>query len=155
MGQHSQMYIHNVAGTVLGQIGGFSFAWPKDTDAKEKVNTDEFGNMVWGRCGTKVMDAVSKMGPAARGRIAACGIGHGSTCSDNFGHWHVNQGKMLNEAYKGDQLLTLLATYVVVAAVVDILRAEVREMETVEDNRRWAQKLVEEQSRDIYGSAAG
>jgi len=95
-------------------------------DSYETDDTD-FPQRLWDQYGSKVMDVLRKMGPSARGRIAACGVHHGSS-TGSLCHWEVNQGRDINAAYSGDELLTLLASYVVIAAMVDILRADVQKM---------------------------
>lgn len=126
MGTHPQQYIHNVASSVLGQVG-ISFGTFSDL-AFSQTDSPKFANDIYKEYGCKIMAILGRMGPAARGRIAACGVG--KTGLIPFGvssHWDVNQGAILNEGYSGNELLTLLATYVVIAAIVDILRANIRE----------------------------
>ena len=125
MGQHPQRYIHNVAMSVMreAKINIADYGNPYESE----YDLPSFPHDLWNSYGSgKVMSIISRRGPSARGRIAACGVGLGSTATGVTRHWDVNRGEMLNEAYKGDELLTLLATYVVIAAIVDIFRAEVR-----------------------------
>jgi hypothetical protein len=133
---HQQQYIHNVASTVMGQVGLEHFSillegtWGSDDEAYPKA--------LWNRVGSKVLDVMRKMGPSARGRIAACGVYHGSP-TGSLCHWEVNQGGDLNAAYSGDELLSLLASYVVIAAIVDIKRAELRQLE--EENEQYQRAM--------------
>lgn len=120
---HPQQYIHNVASSIMGQLNViYAGSVQMDTYASDET---EFPQELWGQYGFKVVGILSKMGPSALGRIAACGVGYGST-TGNLCHWEVNQGRNLNAAYDGKDLLTYLAAYVVVAAMVDIIRADVR-----------------------------
>ncbi|MBA3789354.1 hypothetical protein H0X32_03085 [Patescibacteria group bacterium] len=123
MEQRSQQYIHRVAASVLSQIGDIYDVESRDT----KMDFDTCPCDFWVHHGSKVMRAVGKMGSSARGRIAACGVPphspSGSVC-----HWEVNKGEDLNTPHSGDQLLTLLASYVVVAAIVDLIRSDIRKL---------------------------
>ena len=126
MGQHHpQQYLHNVASSVIGQIGGITTWGNEHPFADQQCDLDDFPQQIWSYYGSKILDAVGKMGPSARGRIAACGVEHGSP-TGSLCHWEVDQGRHLDSARSGDELLTLLASYVVTAAIVDIFRAEVR-----------------------------
>jgi hypothetical protein len=125
MGQQQQ-YIHNVAKTVMGQVGLDHFSIGYNVDYWSECDNVGYPQMLWDRVGSKVMDVMRKMGPSARGRIAACGVHQGSS-SGSLCHWNVNQGRDLDAAYSGDELLSLLASYVVVAAIVDILTAQANE----------------------------
>ena len=127
MGKHHQEYLHNVASSVMGQVGGITYSGGASAFSEHECDSNEFPKNLWNQYGSKVMDALRKMGSSARGRIAACGVEHGSS-TGSLCHWEVNQGRDLNAAYSGDELLTLLASYVVVAAIVDIIRAQVQKM---------------------------
>jgi len=125
MGQHPQKYLHNVASSIMGQVH-VVYGGAPSMDSYETDDAD-FPQQLWASYGLKVVGVLSKMGPSALGRIAACGVGPHSS-SGNLCHWDVNEGRNLNEAYDGKGLLTFLAAYVVVAAMVDILRADVQKM---------------------------
>jgi hypothetical protein len=83
----------------------------------------QFPEKLWGEYGSKVLNALRKMGPEARGRIAACGTSVETRGS--VSHWDVNRWRDISGYHSGDNALTLLASYVVVAAIVDIVRAQV------------------------------
>ena len=136
MGQQPQQYIHNVAMSVMREA---------KISIADYVNTfsPSFPHDLWNLYGDKVMSIVGRMGPAARGRISACGVGVGSTATGVTRHWDVNRGEMLNESYKGEEILTCLATYVVIAAIADIFRAEDRK-EREEANREAAEMYERE-----------
>lgn len=151
-----QQYIHNVATSVLGQIGGVTYG---GSDQQDWYETDEekFPQSVWQQYGVKIIGVVHRMGPSARGRIADCGVGPSSP-SGSLSYKVFNEGGGFEGMIDGSQALTLLASYVVTAAIVDIIRADVRKMreERAEaDDERWGHELMEEQGRGIYGSMVG
>ncbi len=134
MGQHPQQHIHNVAASVAAQakieVGVFE---QLDFLAHDLPT---FANDLWRDYGSKVLAIVGRMGPPARGRIAACGVGLGSPTTGATRHWDVNQGKMLNEAYSGQEILTLLASYVLIAAIADNLYPKADRARQIEE-RHW------------------
>lgn len=133
--QHPQQYIHNVAMSVMREAK-INIADYGDPYESERGLTS-LPHDLWTDYGSKIMSIVGRMGPAARGRISACGVGFDSTATGATRHWDVNRGEMLNESYKGDAVLTLLASYVVIAAIVDIFRAEVRKEREVLHAPEW------------------
>lgn len=76
MGQHPQKYLHNVASSVLGQIGGISYGGSDVYDTYEP-DAEDYPRTVWQDYGVKIVGVVHRMGPSARGRIAACGVAPG------------------------------------------------------------------------------
>ena len=138
MGTHPQQYIHNIASSIMGQIGGISTVGGASVYSEHTSDANDFPQTLWDMYGQKVMDVLGKMGPSARGRIAACGIGYGSP-TDSLPHWHVYCGRGLDDNKSGNELLTLLASYVVAAAIVDIIRAQVQKVR--EDEWQLQQQL--------------
>ena len=132
MGKHPNQYIHNVANTVMGQIGGVSYDYSRGYGSQ--VDEANYPNLLWQWCGDKVMKVLEKMGPAARGRIIACGVDHSTDGS--LAYHEVNDG-LIDPHVTGDELLTLLSSYVVVAAIVDIIRASVRSLRDEEERDRF------------------
>lgn len=126
MGKHPKQYIHNVAHTVIGQVGGISYDYESGSSLTDETNYPRLLWLVWG---DKVFKVVEKMGPAARGRIVACGVG--SSANGCLAYHEVNEG-LIDPQVTGDDLLTLLASYVVVAAIVDIIRARVQSLRDAE-----------------------
>lgn len=122
MGTNRNEYIHNVAHTVIGQIGGVPYDYGNGYSSADEAN---YPNVLWKTYGDKVFKAIEKMGPAARGRIIACGVG--SSANGSLAYHEVNEG-LINPGAAGDELLTLLASYVVVAAIVDIIRSGVQSL---------------------------
>ena len=122
MGNHPKKYIHNVAHTVIGQIGGVPYDYGNGYSQADEAN---YPNLLWQWHGDKVIKVIERMGPAARGRIIACGVG--SSADGCLTYHEVNEG-LINTQVTGDELLTLLASYVVVAAIVDIIRANVQSL---------------------------
>ena len=131
MGKHPQQYIHSVARTVMGQIGSVRYSY---SNGYSEADEDSYPHMLWQAEGVWVMMALRKMGPQAHGKIAACGVEHnspsGSTC-----YYEVNECRDLAAAPKGDEALIYLASYVVVAAMVDIIRANVQSLRDDEKRR--------------------
>ena len=122
MGTNRNEYIHNVAHTVIGQIGGVPYDYGNYYSSADEAN---YPNVLWQRYGDKVFKVVEKMGPAARGRIITCGVG--SSTNGCLAYHEVNEG-LINPGVAGDELLMLLASYGVVAAIVDIIREGVEHM---------------------------
>ncbi len=146
-----QEYLHNVASSVMGQLGIVSFFEPWGS---EEIGCDTFPRLLWNCYGSKVTGVLRKMGPSARGRIAACGVSMDHPGVLSF--WKVTGGGGLGIPDKeGDDVLTLLASYVVVAAIVDIIRAQAQRMCEGWDDQRSEHELMEERARGIYGSMAG
>ncbi len=131
MGKHPQQYIHNVARTIIGQIGGVPYSYSNISDVSE-VDETNYPQKLWFVYGVNVMKALAKMGPTARGRILACGVSH--SANGSLAYHEVNEGH-INPQVTGDELLTLLASYVVVAAIVDINRAGVQSLRDEELQR--------------------
>ena len=121
-----QAYLHNVASSVLNQIGGITIG---GSHVYDMYDTDEadYPQKIWEEYGLKILSVVLRMGPSARGRIADCGVGFGDP-SGSVSYKVINQNGGLEEMYNGSRELTLLASRVVAAAIVDILRASVRKM---------------------------
>ncbi len=134
-------YIHNVAGSVMGQIR-LVYAGTPNSDWYE-CDDDGYPQQVWQHYGHKVVEVVGKMGASARGRIAACGVEPGSP-TGNLCYYEVNSCKDLGSAKSGNQVLTLLASYVVVAAMIDLIRAAVEKARRVEQD---IDELCEDDSR--------
>lgn len=143
MGMNNHEYIHNLASTVLGQIGGAPYAGYPERDEYEP-DEDNYPQKFWNQYGSKVMEVVGRMGSSARGRILACGLER--TGYGGLAYHEVNEG-VINPQVAGDELLTLLASYVVVAAIVDIIRAEVQEMHNDHNER------MEAEERKLFRSA--
>ena len=123
MGKAKQKYIHNLAKTVAGQVGiRLQDYCSHDTHVHEGL----FPSVLWEMYRIDLMAALRKMGAPALGRIAACGHMPGSVdygCS----FYDVEQCKRLTASdQNSDEILTYLAAYVVVAAMVDVIRAQVR-----------------------------
>lgn len=121
-------YIHKVAGTVAGQSGVSKDYCAREDPGSRGPQTlpangeDNFPEEFWKLYGIKITMVVGRMSPEARGRIAACGLGHESS-SKLLGHYKMAYGQDLDSAQSGNDLLTLLASYVVAAAMVDIIRS--------------------------------
>ena len=137
MGQHPQQYIHNIASSVMGQLD-ITYVGGASAFSFHECDADNYPNELWGLYGLKVVGVLSKMGPSALGRIASCGVGPNSS-TGNCSHWKVNEGINLNGAYDGKGILTFLAAYVVVAAIVDIVRAHAQKMRDEEQVAEWEQ----------------
>lgn len=142
MGKHPQQYIHNVARTIIGQIGVLPYDNSSISDVSE-VDETNYPQKLWFVYGVNVMKALAKMGPAARGRILACGVSH--SANGSLAYHEVNEG-FINPQVAGDELLTLLASYVVVAAIVDIIRSDVQWLREKEER-----ELDDESLRGIIG----
>lgn len=142
-----QQYLHNVATSVLGQIGGISFGGSDVYDTYD-IDQEDFPKTVWRDYGTKIIGVVGRMGPAARGRISDCGVTMDQPGVLSF--WKVNGGGRLGFPDKGGyEVLTLLASYVVAAAIVDILRASVRKMrDEAQAERQLTQAELWEMEKD-------
>jgi len=126
MGVNRNEYIHNVASSVMGQIR-LTYAGVQELYYFE-CDDEDFPNKVWGAYGGRILGILGKMGPAARGKIAACGL-NSDNSSGNVCWGEVNRGSGLDGGVlNGNDALTLLASYVVVAAMVDICRAQAQRM---------------------------
>jgi hypothetical protein len=121
-------YIHSIAGSIMGQVGLTSWVGHEDVMAIQGPDVETYPQEIWMGYGSRIVDIIGKMGPKARGRILSHGVARGHTsgnCSyrDVSPNWEHNA-----RAYGGSHHLTILASYVVVAAIVDIIRADVRKM---------------------------
>jgi hypothetical protein len=126
MGTNRNEYIHNVASTVLGQMGGVSYAGDNNMLGWREPDDDNYPQTFWDQHGGKVMGMVERMGPSARGRILACGVANLGK-NGMLPYHKVNGGLCITEV-DGDELLSLLASYVVAAAIIDIIRDGIREV---------------------------
>jgi hypothetical protein len=132
--QHPQAYLHRVARTVMGQCGIVSGDNPM-----YNIDDERFPQELWCIYGDGVQKVLSRMGPEKRGKISACS--RGFSYAGTTYHHEVNQGCGLNSVRSGDEILTLLASYVVVAAIVDIISANVfRWREKHGDAAKWWKK---------------
>lgn len=121
MGKHQQEYIHNVARTIMGQIGGVPC---KYSGGISESDTADYPDKLWMQHGIKVTFILNKMSPAVRGKIAACG-GTSCTAPTNCSLYAITNVRQLGTRMDtGSEILTMLAAYVVVAAMVDIIRAQ-------------------------------
>jgi hypothetical protein len=125
MGMNNHKYIHNLASTVLGQIGGATYAGYPERDEYEP-DEDDYLQKFWNQHGSKVMEVVGKMGASARGRILSCGLER--TGYGGLAYHEVDEAFINRRQYSGNELLTRLASCVVVAAIVDNIRADVKHM---------------------------
>lgn len=143
MGKHPQQYIHNIARTVMGQIGGVGFSYMQGRSEADEAN---YPNLLWQSHGAEVVVALRKMGPQAHGKIIACGVGYnspsGSTC-----YYEVNECHDLAAAPEGDEALIYLAAYVVTAAIVDIIRANLQSLRQEEEDK--------DQMASLFGTEFG
>jgi hypothetical protein len=137
MGMNNHEYIHNLASTVLGQIGGAPYAGYPERDEYEP-DEDGYLQKFWNQHGSKVMEVVGKMGPSARGRILSCGLER--TGYGGLAYYEVDEAFIDRRHYSGDELLTRLASCVVVAAIVDNIRAEVQKMHDEHQERMDAEE---------------
>lgn len=146
MGKHPQQYIHNVARTVLGQIGGVHYSY---SNGYSEADEASYPNMLWQAHGVRVVIALREMGPQAHGKIAACGVEYnspsGSTC-----YYEVNKCDDLAAAPKGSEALIYLAAYVVVAAIVDIIRANVHSLR--DDEQRQEDEFDRGMAAYVHGA---
>lgn len=132
MGANRNEYIHNVASSVTGQIH-LTYAGVQELYYFE-CEDEDFPSKIWGTYGGQIMGILGKMGPAARGKIAACGL-NSDNSSGNVRWGEVNRGSGLDGGVlNGNDALTLLASYVITAAMVDICRAQAQRMR--EDQQR-------------------
>ncbi len=133
MGTNRNEYLYNVARTVIGQIGGVPYDY--FANGISSANDADYPEVLWKWKGDKVVEVVKKMGPAARGRIVACGAS--SSTNGRLAYCEVEKD-CVDIYVPGDELLTLLASYVVTAAIVDIIRADVQHI--------WGQEQHEDDS---------
>lgn len=101
-----------------------------DEDDVFPVSPDAFRK----RYGAKIVEVVSKMGPAARGQVVACGGRSVVYTSPIFCGWKEIDHPRPKD---GDELLTLLASYVISDAIIDLLVAQARkiQLELIEESR--------------------
>lgn len=103
-------YLYNLAATICGQIGGI------DTDKIDaSLESDEFPAAFWLTYGLEILNALKKFGPEAKGKIVYYGLG--SSSHEDITHGDMNNGKYLNTPCDANQILNLLAGYVVAAKI--------------------------------------
>ncbi len=127
-----QKYLNNVASSVLGQIGGITYGGSYQPDA------EDYPQAIWNDYGVKIIGIVHRIDPSARGRIAACGVVPNDP-SGSVSYRVIKSG--FKETLDGNWALTIFASQVITATIVDILRAEVRKMR----DERWENELMQEE----------
>ena len=129
MGKNRNAYIHQIGSHVINAIGCLrevmNGVYDKDTRSYYQYdhNSPEFPQVFWRDYGYKVKEAVGKMGPQARGGIIACGV---AESGNGMVAYHEVNGCQCNTKMSGEELLTLLASHVVTAAIVDIFRSRIK-----------------------------
>ena len=107
----------------MGQIGGVPCNYKGGITESD---TADFPNNLWVKYSSQVISILHKMGAPARGKIAVCG-GTSTTDPNNCSIYAITGSDRLGSRMDtGDEILTMLAAYVVIAAIADIIRAQVR-----------------------------
>lgn len=131
MGTNRNAYIHQIGSHVIGQIDCsnevMNGVYDEDTLTYHQYDhgSPTFPQIFWRDYGYKVKKVVGKMGSSARGRILACGVAE----SGNGMISYHEVGGQCDTKMGGDDLLTLLASQVVAAAIVDIFRQRVQDID--------------------------
>ncbi len=118
-----ELYLERVATNIMGQVG---FKWGMFSPyANHDSDNPNYPNVLWQETGQAVLVILRKMNSETRGRIIAS-----ETMSNPHdgltSYYDVNECKDLKAAPSGDEVLTLLAGYVVVAAIADIVRDHIQ-----------------------------
>ena len=112
MGKHEQEYIHNVARTIMGQLG-----INPSTVTLEPALAQE----LYEKFGASVCGLVTRWSNPTLGRIAACGLDWVSNVNTSL--YDVHCATWLSKKDSGIVLLREIATTAIIAAMTDIVRA--------------------------------
>jgi hypothetical protein len=133
MGTNRNAYIHQIGSHVIKQIDCWDEVMNGDYDDdthtyhRYDLGSPTFPQIFWREYGYKVKGVVGKMGSSARGRILACGV---AKSGNGMVAYHEVTDNQCDTKMGGDELLTHLASLVVTAAIVDIFRQRVRNMDS-------------------------
>ena len=120
-------YLSNLAGTLLGQIGGVNLDG-FEADPEARRTPYKFPKEFYEIYGHDIFDRVSNFSVATRGRIAAAGPSVEQAMGKGiYSHWHLRHNADLSLGIEGDCLLSILATQVVAARMAHIVRCQLRE----------------------------
>ena len=124
-------YVHNIARTLMRQLGGI---WCPYENGFSPVDEENYPQVLWDGYGEKVMKVLSEMSAATRGCILACGV---KESSPNGGvcYYQVNPENCgMVSPLDGNEVLTYLAACVIIAAMVDLMREDLNDRrDTIEE----------------------
>jgi hypothetical protein len=113
MGKSNSQYIHNVARTIMGQLG---------VRREHLVVEAGIAQTLYRDYGEKVNSIISKWSPETLGKVAACGTGRDSVEKRRYDLYSVHCGTYLNKYDDGRTLLLVVATTAIIAAMADIVK---------------------------------
>ena len=112
MGKSNSQYIHNVARTIMGQLG----------IRREHLVVDNFiAQTLFQDYGEKVNSIIGKWSSETLGKVAACGTGRDSSGKPRCSLYRVHCGTYLSKYDDGRTVLLDVATTAIIAAMTDIV----------------------------------
>lgn len=132
--EHPMRTVHDTARTIMGQLK-VTYSY---TRGQSEADDPNYPKMLWDEHGEKLVAHLYRFGVEARGKIIDAGIPPDDPSGNCSFHEVANCAELVHKQERGKAIATYLAAYVIVAAMVDIIRANVRNLRDEELKRIYA-----------------